>query len=212
MKRLLPALLLSIIAADALRAALPDAVRQACFSAAVTERTTGSSWGVSSWETWRGNPMRIREVGEDTIAEQDGTASPAGWATTTVSLLMPRQTEANPQPTQRLTVTVTPTEAIPEKAVFDILLLKDAPLPPCSVKPWGNRIAIVSDASDWYLAADDSKARVSVQEGADRKTTVKLEGLSPKGKAPVSATLLVGEGPLPTPPPSDAKPQARKAP
>lgn len=211
MNRLLPALLL-LLAAGSLRAALPDAVRRACFSAAVTERSSGQTWDVTSWETWRGAPLRIAEVGADTIAEQDGKPSPAGWAKTTVALLMPPQTEANPQPTQRLTLTVTPTGTLP-KASFDLLLLRDAPLPPCSVKAWGGRLAIVSDAGDWYIAADDPKARVTVAEGPERRTTVKVEGLTPQDLKPVSAALLVGEGPLPTPPPlPEAKPAAPAAP
>lgn len=206
---LLPALLL-LLAAGTLRAALPDAVRRACFSAAVVERTSDVTWDVTSWEAWRSHPLRVREEGSGTVAEQDGKPSPAGWANTAVSLLMPRQTEAVTLPTQRLSVTVRPTDALPPKVAFDILLLRDAPLPPCSVKAWGGRLAVVSDAGDWYLAADDPKARVSVAEGAERRTTVKVEGLVPKGGAPVSATLLVGEGPLPVPPSAKAPPAAER--
>lgn len=47
-------------------------------------------------------------------------------------------------------------------------------------------------------------------EGVDRRTTVKVEGLVPKGGAPVSATLLVGEGPLPVPPSAKAPPAAER--
>lgn len=204
MRRLFPIFLL-LLAAGGLRAALPDAVRRACFSAAVIERPTGQTWRVTSWDAWRSAPLRISETGADTVAEQDGAPDPAGRARTTVSLRMPPQTDANPRPTQRLTVTVTPAGALP-KAAFDILLLRDAPLPPCSVKAWGGRLAIVSDAGDWYIAADDPKARVSVDEGPDRRTTVKVEGLTPKGLAPVSAALLVGEGPLPPPPDKAGRP------
>lgn len=203
--------LLPILAAAGLRAALPDTVRRACFSAAVTEHPSGQTWDVTSWETWRNSPLRIAEVGVDTIAEQDGRPGPADCAKTAVALLMPPQTEANPQPTQRLTLTVTPSGTQP-KASFDLLLLRDAPLPPCSVKAWGGRLAIVSDAGDWYLAAEDPKARIAIAEGPERRTTVKVEGLMPKGLAPVSTALLVGEGPLPPPPPlPEAKSSAPKA-
>lgn len=204
--------LLPLLAAAGLRAALPEAVRRACFSAAVTERSSGQTWAVTSWETWRNAPLRIAEVGADTLAEQDGKPGPAACAKTAVALLMPLQTEANPRPTQRLTLTVTPTGAQP-KAAFDLLLLRDAPLPPCTVKAWGGRLAIVADAGDWYLAPDDPKARVTIAEGPERRTTVKVEAPAPQGLAPVSAALLVGEGPLPAPPPlPEKKPAALKAP
>jgi len=197
--RLLAPLLLAAFLAPALSAALPDAVRQACFSATVRNEAGGDAWRVLSWDAWLDAPLQISEGAEGTLAVAEGAPSPAGDARTAVALLMPPQTDATPCPVQRLTLSVTLADARPE-ASYELCLVAGAALPPCQVKQWGRRLALVADAGDWYVAAEDPEATITLgKEAQGRRATLRVAGRKAKGAAPASAALLVGEGPLPPP-------------
>ena len=205
MKRLALLLATALAAPLMLRAELPEAVRNACFSAVVIEKTTNSAWAITSWQKWTTAPMRITEAGADTIAEQDGAPNPNGWATTSLALRMPPQTDEVPYPTQQLTLTLKPTDIAPKATTYTCHLLHEAALPPCSVKQWGKRLALVADEGDWYLAPADPAAKITIEEGTRRVTISAEPAADAKTKKTLTATLLVGEGPLPAPLPLSEK-------
>ncbi len=198
MNRLLATLLIALVG-TALHAALPEAVRQACFSATAQEHTTGAAWTITSWEAWSSGGVQIVETPGETRAEQAGLPHPSDLAQTHLAVITPEATEANPNPIQRLTVTLTPSGALNPFKVT-LTLIANRPLPPCQVKPWGKRLAIVSTTNDWYIIPDDARAKVALGKDDARHTTVSIGPMVTTERHPLTATLLVGEGPLPPAP------------
>ncbi len=198
--------MVALVAATA-RAGLPEAILDACLAPSVTEHATGRTWQACTRKAWETRPLRVHERDGLQIAEQDGAEHPSGWVKTTLTLTQKPQSAANPRPTQTFTVTATPTGVLPE-TTLTIALLKDAPLPPCTVRQWGDRLALVADAGDWYLIAGRPKDTFVQREDpaapGKRRWTLTAENLRAKGQTPVRAAFLIGEGALP-PPPAPAK-------
>ncbi len=195
-------LLALALAAGALRAELPPAVLEACLTPTLTERASGQTWAAMTRARWEAAPLRVHERDGLQIAEADGLAPTNGWAAVTLTLSQRPQSAANPRPMQTFAVAARPLPPLRE-TTFDVALLHDAPLPPCTVRQWGGRVALVADAGDWYLVAGDPKATLTRTEGARPRWTLALRGLPAKLGVPATATLLVGEGALP---PEPAKP------
>ncbi len=193
-----PALILLATLAPCARAALPDAVLEACLRPTLTEEAFGLSWHATTRQDWERAPLRVTEAEGRVTAEADGAEHPNGWVKTRLTLSQPPLTDANPRPTQTFTVTATPTGVTPSTTLrFE--LLKDAPLPPCKPQAWGGRIALVADAGDWYVIADNPKAQLIRAEGDPVRWTLR-ETRTVDARTPASAAILVGEGPLPPPP------------
>lgn len=209
MRTPLPALLLAL-AAGALRAELPPAVLEACLRPTLTEHASGQTWAAMTRAKWEAAPLRVHERGGLQVAEADGLAPTNGWAAVTLTLSQRQQTAANPRPMQTFAVSARPVHPLRE-ATFDVALIRDAPLPPCSVRQWGGRVALVAEAGDWYVVAGDPKATLTRTEGAEPRWTLALKGLRATPDAPATASLLVGEGALP-PEPRTVPPPVRRAP
>ncbi len=204
-------LLTALPVAAAVRAELPAAVAEACLAPTLTEQATGKSWAAMSRAKWDSAPVRVHERDGLLIAEMDGAEHPSGWVKTLLTLSQKPQTAAEPRPVQTFTVTATPTGVLPRtRLVFD--LLKAAPLPPCSVKAWAGRPALVADAGDWYVIAADPKAEIVRAEGTPPRWTLTVRAAT-DGRSPLKASILVGEGPLPPEPrPAEAAPVKAAAP
>lgn len=183
-------------AASCLRAALPESVMEACLAPSVREQASAKRWQVLSRAEWESRPVRISEAGGITTAEQDGAEHPSGWVKTKVRLEMPPQTDEMPQPMQTLTVEARATAVLPSLTV-DFYLLQQAKLPPYTVTLWHGCPALVAEAGDWYIVAGDPAAKVIKTDEPEPKTTLVLEHQRAKQGEAVSASIRVGEGPLP---------------
>ncbi len=180
-------------------AVLPESVLTACLSPEIKDHTAALSWQVMDAKTWNTSPIEVSEVGTTTELELDGKEHPNGWLRTEVRLEAPKPTDAAPMPTQRLLVTARSTGVLPQTTV-DFVLLKEAKLPPYRIEPWGDRIAIIAEAGDWYLATEAKTATITQSNTADRALTVCVPNCKVTLSEPATATLLVGEGPLPASP------------
>lgn len=195
------ALILLAALAPCARAALPEAVLEACLRPTLTEEASGATWHATTRQDWERAPLRVTEAQNRLTAEADGAEHPNGWVKTRLTLSQPPQTDAAPRPTQTFTVTATPTGVTPTTTLrFE--LIKDAPLPPCKATVWGGRPALVADAGDWYVIAANPKARLIRAEGTPPRWTLR-ETLTVDARVPASAAILIGEGPLPPPPKAD---------
>ena len=182
MRTPLPALLLAL-AAGALRAELPPAVLDACLRPTLTEHASGQTWAAMTRAKWEAAPLRVHERGGLQVAEADGLAPTNGWAAVTLTLSQRPQTAANPRPMQTFAVSARPVHPLRE-ATFDVALIRDAPLPPCSVRQWGGRVALVAEAGDWYVVAGDPKAtltRTEVRGGGAKPYRQKGTGRARQG-------------------------------
>ncbi len=186
----------SLLACGELHAELPSSVLDACLSPALTEKTSGVRWQVMTRTQWENRPTRISERAEGTYAEQDGQAHPSAWISTTLALLMPPQTVQTPRPIQTLTLRATPSGVFP-KTTLDFIFLDNAALPPYTIKLWNGRPALVAVDGNWYIIAGDPKTKVMQKAGKPLRTSLVLEGVSTERTAPMSASILVGEGALP---------------
>lgn len=193
---LLAGLLLGTIA----RAELPSAVLHACLSPELTEHASATTWQILTPERWETQPTAISEAAGITRATQPGLPHPNGWVETTLSLEMPEQTDACPNPMQRFTIEARPNGALP-KTTLDFRFLSQAKLPPYTVTTWCGRPALVALAGDWYIVADSPQARLIKTDEPQPKTTLILANQTTERRTPLRATICVGEGPLPAPTP-----------
>ncbi|MEG2415615.1 MAG: hypothetical protein RSB14_00040 [Kiritimatiellia bacterium] len=182
-------------------AEFPPLVLDACFSTTVTDSASNRTWQIKPRTQWIANPIRISECEGTTTASQDGVAHPNGWATTAISIVTPPLTETDPCPIQRQSYTVRTMGVAPQTDIT-FTLINNKVLPPCTIKPWGDRLAIVSNANDWYLIAEASNARLTVSDSEPKHYTLTVPPITVKGHKDVTATLLTGEGPLPPVPPT----------
>lgn len=193
------------LAAAAGYAALPDSVIEACLAPALCDRTSNIQWQVMTRAQWESAPTRIAETGGRTVAEQDGREQPNGWVRTTVSLSMAPLSEANPRPMQTLAIEATPSGVLPA-TTLDFIFVQAAKLPPYTLRVWQGRPALVADAGDWYIVADNPKTKVIRSEEASPATTLVLEAQRTEKRVPLRAAILVGEGPLPAEPEAPNRP------
>lgn len=194
--------LLTLFCAVLVKAALPDAVLKAVLSPAITDTTLERTWQLTTPETWLSSPTRVSELGGMTTSVQSGADHPSGWVKTELILTMPPQTDANPNPIQTFTLKATPVGVTP-KTTLTFLFLNQAVLPPCSVRTWKGCPALVSDANDWYIIAQDPKARITRSDTDPVKTTLAVADCTTGKTQPVSRAVLLGEGPLPPEPPTE---------
>ena len=183
-------------AASWLRAALPESVMEACLAPYVREQASAKRWQLLSRAEWESRPVRISETGGVTTAELEGNEHPSGWVKTTIRLEMPPQTDETPRPMQTLTVEARATSVLPSLTV-DFYLLQKALLPPYTVTLWHGCPALVAEAGDWYIIAGDPAAKIIKTDESEPKTTLVLENQRAKQGEAVSASIRVGEGPLP---------------
>lgn len=179
--------------------ALPDAVLEACFSPTLTDHISGKTWQVTSQEQWENSPLAISELGGVTTAKQAGNEHPDGWVKTEVTLVAPPQTATTPCPTQTFTIKALPVGITP-KTTLTFTFLNQAQLPPHTVRTWQGFPALVSKANDWYIIAQDAKAVITTTNKAPVKTTLAVPNCSSEKTTPLSQSILVGEGPLPSEP------------
>ncbi len=177
-------------------AALPDAVLDACLAPEVTEHATGQSWTILTRKAWDNGLLEVSENAGVTTIRCVGKDHPQGWVTTEVKAVAPNPTEAQPTPMQVLTILATPKGVVP-RMTLDITLIKQAKLPPFTIQPWGNRIALVADAKDWYIIAEHPNAKMTQAKTPDKAVTLKVINLVAEGAETVSASIKIGEGPLP---------------
>lgn len=193
MKSLL--LTLALACTALLRAALPAELIDALLSPSLTETVSGKSWQVTTRERWLSSPMQVSERGGITTTRQPGAGHPSGWVTTDLTLAMVPPTPEAPQPMQTFTLTATPAGIVPRTSLV-FTFLNEAELPPCTVRTWKGLPAIVATAGDWYIIAKDPAATITQSHQKPVKTTLSVAGSTEK-RTPLSAAILLGEGPLP---------------
>ncbi len=189
----------ALLCASLTYAALPECVMRACLQPEIFDYTANKSWQVMSQERWEVAPLEVQESAILTTITLNGTPHPDDWMTTSIVLSAPNPTDAHPYPTQTLKISAHPTGLVPQMRL-DVVLIKDAKLPPYRIQQWGNRIAIVAEAGDWYIAADEASATITQDNSADQLLTVTVANLTATREKPASVSLLVGEGPLPVAP------------
>ena len=190
---------LALLCACALRAELPESVLEACLSPVVVDHTAGKTWQVLTRQHWESAPVKVTEQKGETLAEQEGLPHPNAWITAQVSLRMPQQTATCPNPTQELTLRLLPNGVTP-KTTLSIHFLNKAKLPPYKATLWNGCPALVATAGDWYIIATDKKAKIVQQSAPEQCTSLTLENLSSEKRAPIVASIRVGEGALPPEP------------
>ncbi len=189
----------ALFCATTAMAILPDAVLDACLSPEVTEHATGKSWTIMTRKAWDNGLLEVSEKGTVTTISCIGKEHPQGWVTTAISVIAPMPTEEHPMPMQTLTVEATAQGILP-KMTLDLTLIKQAKLPAYTIQPWGDRMAVVAEAQDWYLIADHPNAKVVQAKNADKQLTIQVPQLIAEGATTVRASLKIGEGPLSPPP------------
>ncbi len=177
-------------------AALPESVVKACLSPEIYDHTANKSWPIMTFEQWEKGSLEVQETATATILTAEGKPHPEDWLTTSVTLNAPTPTDDASVPMQTLTVTARAHGIVPQMMV-DFVLVKEANLPPYKIQPWGNRIAIVAEAGNWYIVTGDPAMTVTQAETPERALTITLAKRLTTPTEPARATLLVGEGPLP---------------
>jgi hypothetical protein len=178
------------------RAELPESVIQACLSPSLTEHISGQTWQLMDLTTWDTTSMRITETPDATITAKAATAHPQSWATTEMSITQPNDTDARLATEQTLTIKVTAKNVVPSLSV-SFYFLNNATLPPCKVITKNGKLTIVSNQNDWYIIADDPAMTITQTEEAMPKTTLSLSTIKLEKFTSASASIRVGEGPLP---------------
>lgn len=102
----------------------------------------------------------------------------------------------------RLTYTVTAAADFP-KVRLSVTLLASDRFPPCSVRPWGDRLALVADAGDWYIITDRPEAAFTVSAAEPPRITLTIPRTDLSFHRPAVFSLTVGDGPLPPVPEDD---------
>ncbi len=189
----------ALLGASSVYAVLPESVIRACLAPELKDHTADVTWQVMDAKTWDSAPIEVGEAEDTTLLELPGKEHPSGWLRTSVRLRAPKPTDAQPCPTQTLSVEAR-SEGIVSQMTVDFVLLKDAKLPPYRIRQWGNRIAIVAEAGDWYIAADEATATITESHTPERTVTLRVPNCAVTLSAPASASLLIGEGPLPPAP------------
>lgn len=187
---------LALFCAALARAALPEAVLQALLSPVLSDTLSRKSWQVTTPERWIGSPTRVSELGGITTSVQSGADHPDGWVRTELILTMPPRTDETPQPTQTFTVKALPLGVTP-KTTLTFTFLNEAELPPCTVRTWQGFPALVAVSGDWYIIAQDAKARITQSHDTPMKTTLSVSDCTTEKTSPLSRSILIGEGPLP---------------
>lgn len=178
------------------RAALPDAVVQACLAPRIFDATSGQSWTLMTAADWANGAMDIAESAEASTFTQVGKPHPMDWATTALTLTQPNPGAERPESEQRLEITFRAKAVVPEMEI-DLWLIDKALLPPCEVIKYQGKLAIVSKQKDWYILAGDSKMTVTQTDESPQKTTLQCPKTTVKKLTTFSASLYVGEGALP---------------
>lgn len=181
------------------QAALPAEVLEALLSPTLTDTSLNATWQVMTPEKWFTSPTRVSELGGVTTSVQAGADHPSGWVKTELIVTMPPQTQANPQPTQTLTLKALPLGITP-KTTLTFTFLNAAQLPPYTVRTWQGYPALAADAGDWYIIARDKQALINQSHSRPVKTTLSVANRTAEKTAPLSVSLLLGEGPLPPEP------------
>lgn len=178
------------------RAALPDAVVQACLTPTITDAISSQTWTVMTVDAWDTGAIHITETADAAISSKPGAPHPLDWATTEVSLSTPLDCTDGAAVRQTLTLKLTAKSVVP-KLDCTITLLNQAHLPPCEITSWQGKLAIVSKAKDWYIVANDPEMTVTQTDEASPRTTLRRTKLIVEKFKSVEASILVGEGPLP---------------
>ena len=178
------------------RAELPESVIQACLSPSLTEHVSGQTWQLMDMTTWDTTAVRIIETADASITSKSTTPHPQAWATAEMSITQPHDTETKLAMEQTLTVKVTAKGVVPNLKI-SFLFLNNVHLPPCKVVTKNGKLTIVSNQNDWYIIADDPNMTITQTEEDAPKTTLSLSAINLEKFTSTSASIRVGEGPLP---------------
>lgn len=189
-------LLLSLTACASLRA-LPESLLSRLFDAsAVTAGTEGS------WQLCGGRPpsegLRVTAFPDgSTETRTDCPPHPNRLAEATMTrTFMPADSAGRSR--LRLAYTLRPITDRPSIGLSVTLFAAEG-LPPCSVRPWGRRLALVSDAGDWHIIADSPDATFTVSEGESPRIVLSVPDVTLSPGRSVTLSVTVGDGPLPPP-------------
>ncbi len=182
-----------------LHAELPEAVLEACLSPSIYDHSLNQTWTVMTRQVWEEQPLEVVEGEATTTIRLAGTPHPNDWLTTEVEVITPTPTEAQPQPIQTFTVRARSAGVVPIMTL-DFTLLNQAKLPPYSVQAWGNRIALVAKAEDWYIIANEPTAKLTQAKTEDKAATLVVPQVILQRTTDAQVSLLIGEGPLPPAP------------
>jgi hypothetical protein len=178
-----------------LRAALPDAVVQACLAPSITDSTVNQTWTIMTAETWENSPMTITETAEASLTAQPGKPHPLEWLTSQITISTPNGDDDSVPLQQTLTIQVTAKGVVP-KLTCTINFLDGARLPPCEVITWQGKVAVVSKQKDWYLLALDPAMTVLQTAEQQPRTSIRLPDVTLEKFKSAEGALLIGEGPL----------------
>ncbi len=186
----------ALIAAVWCRAALPEAVVQACLTPTIHDGVSPQPWALMTAEAWDNGAMRITESAEVSVTAQTCHAHPMDWLTADLRITTPNQ-QPNPKAFQQTLTLVLRSKGVLPNFTCTLNFLDGAVLPPCEIIKWKGKLAIVSKQKDWYIVAEDPKMTITQTEEATPKTTLRLANVVLEKTATVEASITIGEGALP---------------